>query len=313
MQEGKEDNDEGGVVDPTTAAVDAIESATKAKRGIEDAEQGDEEEDRGGGFVTNNRKGGGAIPWWILNDDEGEKRKKKKRKTATKTGKNEDKDQDEEKEKGRGGWVAARDENEGGDGAALVGASAMAETALSAPTEGKDGIEVEGGNKKAPNRTTTPPARTPSSSSLSSSSARDRASEFVRTIPIDVAHSTALRFLVWGRQSSWGSGRAAPSSPRDGGVASDEYGEVAIDGPALLALPPDDRTSHFRRGQNRHLERESHDLQFERLRTMYDPLLVELTTAYPGFLPALFVHIADSVLCLEGARHDRERADHWAT
>ena len=56
------------------------------------------------------------------------------------------------------------------------------------------------------------------------------------------------------------------------------------------------------------LERESHDLSFERLRTMYDPLLIGLTTAYPGFLPALFVHVVDSILCLEGARHDMEGA-----
>jgi len=40
---------------------------------------------------------------------------------------------------------------------------------------------------------------------------------------------------------------------------------------------------------------------------MFDPLLIGLTTAYPGFLPALFVHVVDSILCLEGARHrDRE-------
>ena len=335
----EDDGEKGGVVDPATtttttvaAAADTIEPAANVKLEIkeEDERGGDNNEDRrGGGSLANNRRGGGgAIPWWILNDDDdGDKRKKKRKKktiASSKMGKNEDEEQKEkEKEEGEGGDVvaAARGENEEGDYVALVGgASAMANTSPSAPTTGrKDGIEGGGGgNKKAPNHTatTSTPAHTPPSSAISSLSARDRASEFIRTIPIDVAHSTSLRFLVWGCPSSTtrGDGRAVPSSSRDvGGVANGECDEVAIDGgPALLTLPPyDDRASRFRRGgpNNRPmLERESHDQSFERLRTMYDPLLIGLTTTYPGFLPALFVHVVDSILCLEGARHDMECA-----
>ncbi|KAL3772202.1 hypothetical protein ACHAW5_009349 [Stephanodiscus triporus] len=189
--------------------------------------------------------------------------------------------------------VDSRDEKGGGNNAS-TGSSATAGTIPSAPTGRKN--DNEGG--------TSPPSHPTSLKSSSSPlSASDRASEFVRTIPIDVAYSTALRFLVWGCPTC---GRASPS-PR-GDVAHDEDDVDDDDGPALLILPPDDPTSR-RRGPDRlstsSLERGLYDLSFERLRAMYDPLLIALTSAYPGFLPALFVNMVDSILCLEGARHDR--------
>jgi hypothetical protein len=189
--------------------------------------------------------------------------------------------------------VDSRDEKIGGNNAS-TGSSATAGTISSAPT-GRKNVK-EGG-------TSPPPHPTPLTSSSSSSlSVSDLASEFVKTTPIDVAYSTALRFLVWGRPTR---GRTSPS-PR-GDVAHDDDD----DGPALLILPPDDPTS-CRRGPDRistsTLDRVSYDLSFERLRAMYDPLLIALTSAYPGFLPALFVHMVDSILFLEGARRDGERA-----
>jgi hypothetical protein len=93
-------------------------------------------------------------------------------------------------------------------------------------------------------------------------------------------------------------------------VVNNEYDEVD-EGPALLTLPLDALTFRHYPRTNRPataLERESYDLLFERLRAMYNPLLIALTTAYPEFLPALFVHMVDSIRCLEGARHDVECA-----
>ena len=52
---------------------------------------------------------------------------------------------------------------------------------------------------------------------------------------------------------------------------------------------------------------------FDTLRGICEPLLIALTNAYPGFVAALFVHLADSLLCMDEARRnqhvDAEGAD----
>ena len=111
-------------------------------------------------------------------------------------------------------------------------------------------------------------------------SARDLAAEFVRATPVDVAYSVALRYLVWGRETT-----AATSAVAEG------------DGPALLT-PPDPTAAP--------LPLAGRESAFDELRAMYEPLLVAMTGAYPGFVVALFVHLADSVLCLATAAAARQ-------
>ena len=295
-------------VNPTTEAGDVIEPEMKVVGDNEDKEGGEDRD----AFVTSNRRGGGAIPWWILNDDDDGKRKKRK-KTATTRGPNSDKMVEEGFDRVTNGdnedctmtvaMAATRNENECGNDA-TARASTISKTDQSATMGKKDGNTGGAGSAGGQNHTKSPLTHLPSSSSLSS--ARERALEFIRTIPFDVAHSTALRFLVWGRPTL----RKTVPPSRGDGVVNNEYDEVD-DGPALLTLPLDALTSRHYPRTNRPattLERESYDLSFERLRAMYDPLLIALTTAYPGFLPALFVHMVDSILCLEGARHDVECA-----
>lgn len=118
-------------------------------------------------------------------------------------------------------------------------------------------------------------------------SSRDCAAEFIRAIPIDVAYSAALRFLVWG------GGGSTPSS-NESEVKDDDISN----GPALLTLPPSlsvastPSLSTMKRDQDL-------DTAFECLRVMYDPILIAMTSAYPGFIIALFVHLIDSILCLD--------------
>ena len=103
-------------------------------------------------------------------------------------------------------------------------------------------------------------------------SSRDCAAEFVRDVPIDIAISTALRFLVWGVNQ----------------------------GPALLT------------GQTELSLTQDVDTTFDKLRAIYDPLIIAVTNAYPGFFSALFVHLIDSILCLDserGSEDERSRTD----
>ena len=56
-----------------------------------------------------------------------------------------------------------------------------------------------------------------------------------------------------------------------------------------------------------------YDLLFEEcLRTMYEPLIIAIAKSYSGFVSALFIHFADSLLLLDGARQCelRGRAAH---
>jgi len=119
-------------------------------------------------------------------------------------------------------------------------------------------------------------------------SSRDCAAEFIRTIPIDIAYSTAIQFLVWGRTSMNASGE------NNNG-----------DGPALLTLPfVLDLQSSSNNSNNTQSSSSSQefDTSFEQLRIMYEPLIIAITNVYPGFITALFVHLIDSMLCLDKAR-----------
>jgi len=130
--------------------------------------------------------------------------------------------------------------------------------------------------------------------SASVPSSRDCAAEFIRTIPIDTVFSMTLRFLVWGENSLHTANEPADENgnPRESDVAG-----VKNNSPALLTLPP-----HFVSLAQSPAPKEQLDAAFEQLRTMYDPLLIAMTNAYPGFVLALFVHLVDSILCLDAAR-----------
>ena len=104
-------------------------------------------------------------------------------------------------------------------------------------------------------------------------SSRDCAAEFVREIPMDIAISEVLKFLVWG-------------------IGHDDLkirqGPAILTGQAVLSLTQDI------------------DDSFNKLRAIYDPLLIAITSAYPGFLAALLVHLIDSILCLDCERRSQE-------
>jgi ribosomal biogenesis protein LAS1 len=107
--------------------------------------------------------------------------------------------------------------------------------------------------------------------STSNPSSRECAAELIRTAPIEVLYSTTLQFLVWGRMN-----------------------DTEVKGPALLSLT--DKNNEF----DPQLSIE--DL-FEELRVSYEPLVVSIISTYPGFLAALFVHIVDSIICLDSERN----------
>lgn len=217
-----------------------------------------------------NEKSGYINPWSILSDDK--PKKKKKRKT-----------EDTKIEDGKINFVDS--------GAKDV---TMVESSVDTPRD-----ERENGNSE-------PPAGASSTSATASKSApplpmtaSDCALEYVKTIPMDVAYTTALRFLVWGRPSE----RKHPVMPLEVGVVTSDK-NIKIDdvGPALLTLPLDHHIVTSQLTTSTLLERESYDLSFERLRIMYDPLLIAIASPYPGFLHALFVHMVDAILTLVGDR-----------
>ena len=101
-------------------------------------------------------------------------------------------------------------------------------------------------------------------------SSRDCAAEFVREIPMDIAISEVLKFLVWG-------------------IGQDDskihQGPAIITGQAALSA--------------------THDVvddTFNNLRAIYDPLIIAITNAYPGFVATLVVHLIDSILCQDSER-----------
>eukprot|EP01082_Thalassiosira_pseudonana_P015386 g14388.t1 g14388 contig9:1732035-1734419(+) len=101
---------------------------------------------------------------------------------------------------------------------------------------------------------------------------RDCAAEFIRTIPIDIAFSSALRFLIWGRPNS--------------------------QGPALLTLSTETN--------NECQTEEDLEATFEDIRLMYDTFLVAMASSYPGFVSALLVHLIDAILSFDIERHSHQ-------
>ena len=170
---------------------------------------------------------------------------------------------------------------------------------------------------KAPAAPTPPPPHLPppaaavavaaTSSKIMTTMTRDCAMEFIRTIPIDIAFSTCLRFLVWGGN--------IPGKRPTTGIVTEEV-ETNI-GPALLTMPSDfvPRCNHKAEMSTVDDDEEDSKLEssFENLRIIYEPLLIAMTSVYPGFAPALFVHLIDSILCLEhadeNACHDKDQLD----
>jgi len=115
------------------------------------------------------------------------------------------------------------------------------------------------------------------------STSRDLAAEFLKMVPIDISFSSALRFLVWGRSAN------CTLSESD----NVENEEETWLGPALLPPPAATPLSQDNNTNKEEL--------FDNLRVMYDPFLIGMVNAYPGFLPALFVHLMDSLLCVNEA------------
>ena len=93
------------------------------------------------------------------------------------------------------------------------------------------------------------------------------AKEYVRHVPIQLGYSTALNWLVWGGIGGVPSGRGVliPGSP--------------------VAFPASDNG-------------------IGKARDRYSPLILTICRAWPGFAPALLVHIVDFVLALEGKTND---------
>eukprot|EP00956_Cyclotella_meneghiniana_P016468 scaffold25997_cov68-Cyclotella_meneghiniana.AAC.5 len=102
-------------------------------------------------------------------------------------------------------------------------------------------------------------------------SSRDCAAELIKLTPVDVLYATTLEFLVWGGTSN---------SPLNAESRC----------PALIASFTSKNVS------NLHVDIED---AFEELRILYEPLIVSVTSTYPGFLVALFVHLNDSILCID--------------
>lgn len=216
-----------------------------------------------------NKKGGYVNPWSILSDDK--PKKKKKRKT-----------EDIKHEEGM-----------------INVDSVMKDVTMTESTIDATRDERKTGNSEPPAGASLLSATASKPEPPVPMTARDCALEYVRTIPMDVAYTTALRFLVWGRPTR----RKQSSKPlEDDTVTSDKDNKIDDDGPALLTLPVDHHIVTSQVITSTLLERESYDLSFERLRTMYDPLLIATASPYPGFLHALFVHMVDAILTLVGDR-----------
>ena len=107
----------------------------------------------------------------------------------------------------------------------------------------------------------------------SQASSRDCAAEFVREIPMDIAITLALKFLVWG-------------------IGDDDL--KIRQGPAILL------------GHAELLMTQDADDTFDNLRAIYDPLMIAITNAYPGFIAALFVNLIDSILCLDSEKESQD-------
>ena len=114
-----------------------------------------------------------------------------------------------------------------------------------------------------------------SSTDSTESSSRDCAAELIRSTPVDVLYSTVLQFLVWGGAvKSFGKCDEIP----------------CIRGPAFLSISTHKTTS---------LGELDLECAFEESRLLYEPLIVSIGSSYIGFLAALFVHLVDSMLCMD--------------
>lgn len=119
----------------------------------------------------------------------------------------------------------------------------------------------------------------PNIPAVASPSSRECAAELLRTTPVDVLYSTTLQYLVWG-------GTTKTPSENDQATSVN-------DGPALLALFANKKQSDSK------MQMED---AFEEARVSYEPLIVSIAGSYPGFLSALFVHLVDSIMCLDTER-----------
>jgi hypothetical protein len=168
----------------------------------------DDKDKQGGGdcdkFVTRSRRGGGAIPWWILIDDNdnNDVKRKKQTKTATTRGMNNDKMVEEGIKQETScnnedctmtvAMAATHSENECGNDA-TTRALTISKMDQSATMGKKNGNMGGPGSTGGPNHTTSPLTHLPLLSLLL---LRERALEFIRTIPFDVAHLTGEK-AVW--------------------------------------------------------------------------------------------------------------------
>ena len=100
-------------------------------------------------------------------------------------------------------------------------------------------------------------------------SSRDCSAELIKITPVDVLYATTLEFLVWGGTSNLNAESRCP---------------------ALIASFSSKNVS------NSYVDVED---AFEELRVSYEPLIVSVASSYPGFLVALFVHLNDSILCID--------------
>ncbi|KAL7518419.1 hypothetical protein ACHAWX_003246 [Stephanocyclus meneghinianus] len=124
-------------------------------------------------------------------------------------------------------------------------------------------------------------------STLSSTcaSSRDCVAELIKIFPVDVLFTNVLRFLVWGGAANTLNGRNTPSR---GEEARNECRS-----PALLTM--------FANNCKSKCQADLEEL-FEESRVSYEPLIISITSSYPGFLPALFIHLIDSILCFDAER-----------
>ncbi|KAL3800803.1 hypothetical protein HJC23_001640 [Cyclotella cryptica] len=121
-------------------------------------------------------------------------------------------------------------------------------------------------------------------------SSRDCVAELIRLFPVDVLYTSILRFLVWGGASNTFYKRSTTSG--------DDEARNECRGPALLTMFASSRKSRC--------QAELEDL-FEESRISYEPLIISITSSYPGFLAALFVHLIDSILCFDTERRTHKQ------
>ena len=227
-------------------------------------------------------------PWSILNDDKPKKKRKKK-----------------------------KDNNTNDNDAIEEGGDAAAAGSISANNAGaNDSTPMTFGSKKGGSITQQPSSSITAKEEKSTTitvSSREYAAEYVRSSPIDIAYSVAIQYLVWGIRGS-----STTSLNNSNECVIDERDDVS--GPALLTLPSDllvwsaatfsDRSSANAAAQStqekQHPSTTITDTLFEQLRTMYEPFIIAMTNAYPGFIVALIVHLVDALLCLDDVRRRNE-------